>query len=73
MPPSITTPPIEVPWPPMYFVVEYITTAAPWSNGRTSIGAAVLSMISGMPNLRPIAATSAIGNAISFGLGSVSA
>ena len=73
LPPSITTPPIEVPWPPMYFVAEYITTAAPWSNGRTSVGAAVLSMISGMPNLRPIAATSAIGNGISFGLGSVSA
>ena len=66
-------PPIEVPCPPIYFVVEYITTAAPWSNGRTRIGAAVLSMISGMPNLRPIAATSAIGKGISFGLGSVSA
>ena len=48
-------------------------TAAPWSNGRTSSGAAVLSMISGMPKRRPIAATSAIGKAISFGLGSVSA
>ena len=30
-------------------------------------------MISGMPKLRPIAATSAIGKAISFGLGRVSA
>ncbi len=57
----------------MYFVVEYIVTAAPWSNGRTSVGEAVLSMISGMPNFLPIAATSAMGNAISFGFGSVSA
>ena len=37
------------------------------------MGAAVLSMISGMPSGRPIAATSPIGKAISFGLGSVSA
>ena len=35
--------------------------AAPWSNGRARIGAAVLSTISGMPSGRPIAATSAIG------------
>ena len=73
LPPSMMTPPIEVPWPPIYLVVEYTTTAAPWSNGRTSSGAAVLSMISGMPKDRPIAATSAIGNGISFGLGRVSA
>jgi len=30
-------------------------------------------MISGMPKRRPMAATSAIGNTVSFGLGSVSA
>ena len=51
-------------------------TSPPPRHDRTAapaIGAAVLSMISGMPNLRPIAATSAIGNAISFGFGSVSA
>ena len=28
-PPSIKTPPIEVPCPPMYLVVEYMTIAAP--------------------------------------------
>ena len=67
------TPPIELPWPPRYLVSEYITTAAPCSNGRTIRGAAVLSMISGTPSGRPIAATSAIGNGRSFGLGSVSA
>ena len=66
-------PPMLLPWPPMYFVVECITTAAPWSNGRTSSGAAVLSIMSGMPSVRPIAATSPIGNTSSFGFGSVSA
>ena len=57
----------------MYLVVECTTMAAPWSNGRQIIGAAVLSMISGTPSSRPIAATSPIGNTVSFGLGKVSA
>ena len=57
----------------MYLVVECSTIAAPWSNGRQSIGAAVLSMISGTPSSRPIFATSPIGNTVSFGLGNVSA
>ena len=47
--------------------------AAPCSNGLVKIGAAVLSMISGMPSGRPIAATSAIGKTMSLGLGKVSA
>ncbi len=47
--------------------------AAPWSNGRQMMGEAVLSMISGTPSARPIAATSPIGNTVSLGLGSVSA
>jgi len=62
-------PPIEVPWPPIYFVVECMTTAAPWSSGRHKTGAAVLSTISGTPSSRPIRATSPIGNTSSFGLG----
>ena len=66
-------PPIEVPWPPIYFVVECITIAAPCSNGLVNTTAAVLSTISGTPSLRPIAATSAMGNTSSFGFGSVSA
>ena len=73
LPPSMMMPPMLVPWPPMYLVVECITTAAPWSNGRTRSGAAVLSMISGMPSGRPMAATSAIGKTSSFGFGRVSA
>ena len=64
---------MEVPCPPIYFVVEYMTTAAPWSRGRQISGAAVLSMISGMPYSRPMPATSRIGNTSSFGFGSVSA
>ena len=66
-------PPIEVPCPPMYLVVECTTMAAPCSSGRQIMGAAVLSMISGTPSSRPIAATSPIGNTVSFGLGNVSA
>ena len=66
-------PPIEVPWPPMYLVVEYMTIAAPCSSGRQITGAAVLSTISGTPSPRPISATSRIGKTCSFGLGSVSA
>ena len=66
-------PPIEVPCPPRYLVSECITIAAPCSSGRTSNGAAVLSIINGMPKRLPIAATSAIGNTRSFGFGSVSA
>jgi hypothetical protein len=49
------------------------TMAAPWSNGRQIMGAAVLSMISGTPSSRPIAATSPIGSTVSLGLGKVSA
>ena len=54
LPPSTRMPPIEVPWPPIYLVVECMTIAAPWSSGRQSTGAAVLSMISGTPSSRPI-------------------
>jgi hypothetical protein len=64
---------MAVPCPPIHLVVEYITTAAPWSSGRHITGAAVLSMMSGTPSSRPIFATSPIGKTWSFGLGSVSA
>ena len=62
-------PPIEVPWPPIYFVVECMVIAAPCLIGWHSTGQAVLSMISGTPSSRPILATSAIGNTASFGIG----
>ena len=65
-------PPIEVPWPPIYLVVECMLIAAPCFKGWHSTGDAVLSMISGTPRSRPIFATSAIGNTASLGLGSVS-
>ncbi len=45
-------PPIEVPWPPMYFVVECMVIAAPCLIGWHSTGQAVLSMISGTPSSR---------------------
>ena len=31
-------PPMDVPWPPMYFVAECTETSAPWSNTRQWIG-----------------------------------
>ena len=53
VPPSTITPPIDVPWPPMNFVAEWITMCAPCSNGRHRYGVAkVLSIISGSPCVR---------------------
>jgi len=72
LPPSTITPPIDVPWPPTYFVVESIEMAAPCLIGWHSTGVAVLSTISGTPSSRPIFAISAIGKTVSFGLGRVS-
>ena len=65
-------PPIEVPWPPINLVVEWINTAAPWSNGLQITGAAVLSTIKGIPNGLPISATSLIGNTSKLGFGRTS-
>ena len=49
-PASTRTPPIELPWPPMYLVAECTTMSAPCSKGRISHGVAtVLSMINGTP------------------------
>ena len=46
------TPPIEVPWPPMYFVSEWTTMSAPNAIGFISTGVAtVLSTITGTPCL----------------------
>ena len=43
-------PPIDVPWPPINLVAEWITISAPCSNGRHKQGEAkVLSMTSGKP------------------------
>ncbi len=57
----------------MYFVVEWIIIAAPWSKGLHIIGAAVLSTIRGIPSFLPISATSLIGKTCNFGFGNVSA
>ena len=51
-------PPIELPWPPMNLVIEWMTMSAPHSKGRQRYGVAmVLSTISGTPWRRAIAAT----------------
>ena len=47
LPPSTTTPPMEVPCPPIHFVAEWMTMSAPCSIGFARIGAKVLSMTSG--------------------------
>ena len=49
LPPSTTTPPIEVPWPPIHLVAEWMTMSAPCSIGWVSSGANVLSTMSGTP------------------------
>ena len=65
--------PITVPWPPINFVNEWTTTAAPWSNGLHIIGAAVLSIIRGILCFLPISETSLIGKTLKAGFGNVSA
>ncbi len=43
-------PPIEVPWPPMNLVAEWMMMSAPWSKGRSRKGdGIVLSTTSGIP------------------------
>ena len=74
LPESTTTPPMEVPWPPMNFVAEWTTMSAPWSIGRIRYGVAiVLSTISGMPASWAIAATASMSSVSSLGLPTVSA
>jgi hypothetical protein len=69
LPPSTITPPIDVPWPPMNLVREWITTLAPCEIGLTRYGVgSVLSMTSGMPSALPIAETSSNGKVSSLGL-----
>jgi hypothetical protein len=73
LPLSTTTPPIEVPWPPMNFVAECTTMSAPWSMGRQRYGeAAVLSTMNGTPASRATAATAAMSITLMAGLPSVS-
>ena len=65
---------MEVPCPPIYFVVEYMTTAAPWSKGRQMSGAAVLSIDERDAVFAPdVGDPPRIGKTWSFGFGSVSA
>ena len=68
------TPPIEVPWPPMYFVAECTTMSAPRSNGlhRKGVGA-VLSTISGRPCSCAASAQARMSTTLIFGLPMVSA
>ena len=50
LPPSITAPPKAMPWPPIHFVSEWITTFAPNSIGLTIQGVLnVASITKGMP------------------------
>ena len=58
LPLSTTMPPIDVPWPPIHLVAEWMTMSAPCSMGFVSSGAKVLSTRTGTPLAW---ATSAIG------------
>ena len=49
VPPSTTTPPIAVPWPPIHFVAEWMTMSAPCLMGWARSGAKVLSTMTGTP------------------------
>ena len=74
VPPSTITPPIDVPWPPMNLVAEWITMCAPCSNGRHRYGVAnVLSIISGSPCAAAIGAQPAMSSTSMRGLPIVSA
>ena len=67
-------PPIAVPWPPRYLVVECTTTSAPHSSGRIRYGVAtVLSTISGTPTSCARFATFSMSRMSCFGLEIVSA
>ena len=59
--------------PPINFVKEWITTAAPCSIGLHITGAAVLSIIRGILCFLPMSATSLIGKTRKYGFGKVSA
>src|SRR5262245_59826385 len=60
---------MDVPCPPMNYVVEWVTICAPHSNGRHRYRVAkVLSTINGMPNSFAIAATSSKGKILTRGL-----
>ena len=66
-------PPIVVPWPPMNFVSEWITTSAPCWIGlsRNGVGT-VLSAITGTPRLCATSATAARSMTLPAGLPTVS-
>ena len=67
-------PPIEVPWPPMNLVAEWITMSAPWSKGRSRKGVGiVLSTTSGIPASCAIFETAAKSSVSSLGFPTVSA
>ncbi len=73
MPASTTTPPMEVPWPPMNLVAEWITMSAPHSIGRHRYGVAnVLSTISGISCSCAMAATVSMSSTLPAGLPIVS-
>ncbi len=66
-------PPIDVPWPPMYFVSECTTMSAPNSIGFISTGVGtVLSTITGTPCLCAIAAIASRSGMFPAGLPMVS-
>ena len=66
-------PPSVVPWPPMNFVSEWITTSAPCSNGLSRSGVAtVLSAMTGTPRAWATSATAARSMTLPAGLPTVS-
>ena len=74
LPESTTTPPIEVPCPPMNLVAECTTMSAPCSIGLIRYGVGiVLSTIRGMPASWAMAATASKSSVSSLGLPTVSA
>ena len=69
----MTIPPIDVPWPPMNLVSEWITTSAPCLIGLSSNGVAtVLSAITGTPWACATSATAARSMTLPAGLPTVS-
>ena len=74
LPASTSTPPMDEPWPPMYFVAECTAMSAPRPNTSEPSGVGtVLSTISGRPWACAASAHAAMSTTFSFGLPIVSA
>jgi hypothetical protein len=73
LPESTMTPPMLVPWPPMYFVAEATMMSTPCSIGATRPIPTVLSTMKGTPAAWAILAIASKSGTSSFGLPIVSA